>query len=62
VTMKVNTINKIKYKKYDSTNFLAREYANCMCFVNPFDVKMFVSKMDTVHYNIRKYYAGKKLQ
>jgi len=30
-------------KSNESTNFLVREYANCMCFVDPFNVKMPIS-------------------
>jgi len=30
--------------KNEITNFLIREYTNCVCFVDPLDVKMLVSK------------------
>ena len=32
-----------KLEEYEITNFLVGKYANCMRFVDPFDVKMLVS-------------------
>ena len=52
----------IMLQKYESTNFLVREYTNCMCFVHPLDVKVLVPKINyysTLQYKYCKNFSLK---